>query len=165
MLLISLLACGPTDPVDATDASNPSEPDPTAPSGLCAADQTVTTPIDCADGSRGESPFECVEYTSACEVRVLVDDVWYDLVSIDGLPIGDLIVAARTGCTGGDEDWRKRIAEDLDRVFDAAGCTLGATVDLQVDDGTGVISLTDVPVTEEKRDATKDCWEALDACP
>lgn len=165
MLFLSLSGCGPTDPVDGTDATVDSDTDPSGAPGVCAADQTVTTPIDCADGSRGESPFECVEYTSACEVRVLVDAVWYDLVSIDGLSIGDLVVAARTGCTDGDEDWRKRIAEDLDRVFEAAGCTLGATVDLEVDDGSGVISLADVPVTEENRDATKDCWEALDACP
>ena len=62
--------------------------------------------------------------------------------------------------------WKKRIAEDLDKVFEASGCALRGRVTLELRGDNGrMVSAGGVPVTEENRDAVQACWEARDACP
>lgn len=133
--------------------------------GPCTVPVPLAAPIDCADGSRASVPFTCVEFTPTCDIRVEVDGSWYDLVSIDGAPIADLIAAMKIGCADGELNWRKRFAEDLDKIMEAASCPIGSTVmlGLRRDDGT-VVTLTDVPVSAEKRQATRECWPTHDHC-
>lgn len=81
--------------------------------------------------------------------QVLVNDIWWEWVTLDHRPIGEVIADAKRLDA---RQWQKRLGEDLVDVMTAGGIVVGPTVSLGLRtlDGTGT-STTDVPMTSENR--------------
>lgn len=102
------------------------------------------------------SPFTDMRFEGE-RVFVVVDDVWHELASIEGVDTDDLVKCARQV---DESQWRKRVAEDLVRVLRTCGQSPGATVDLTLigEDGQRV-TLADVAMTEENRRLVYHRWQ------
>lgn len=83
--------------------------------------------------------------------RILLDGAWFELLSINGTSVADVIAASRAAF--GDL-WQKRFDEDLSEVLTAMGSPPGPTVTLGLrDPETGRISTLDAPMTSANRAA------------
>ena len=108
------------------------------------------------------SPFEAVEWNDA-EPHVQVEGAWYELVSIDGTPVEEIVRFcrerySRTSRLQGAE-WRKRFEEDLVEVLHRMERPPdGRHVDLVVGDDSGAeVRLERVEMTAENR---QRIWQA-----
>ncbi|HUR27642.1 MAG TPA: hypothetical protein VM509_05600, partial [Planctomycetota bacterium] len=88
------------------------------------------------------------------EVQVL-DDTWYELVSIAGVETGTLLKDSKRLC--GEAAW-KRLTEDLPALLAALGHEVGESVDLELRDleSKKTSKLAAVKMTRENRKRLKD---------
>jgi hypothetical protein len=102
------------------------------------------------------SPFEAVRWREAApEVRV--KDVWYELLSLNGVSSRDILAFLKS--VEKDEDGRqKRFEEDLVEVLSLMGHEVGKNATLKVRrlDSGKEEELKDVAMTEKNRDALRD---------
>ncbi|NUQ52310.1 MAG: hypothetical protein HUU19_06380 [Phycisphaerales bacterium] len=102
------------------------------------------------EGSDPVSPFDGVRWPAKGEPQVLIGDVWYELVAVEGWPIGQLLSFVETKY--GAARVAKRFEEDLAEVFSAAGRVLPAEVVLRVRlaSGGGEKDVRSVATTERR---------------
>jgi CubicO group peptidase (beta-lactamase class C family) len=104
------------------------------------------------------SPFAAVRW-DADQPEVNVDDEWYKLVSLNGLPASDIVAFSQE--TFGDK-WQKRFEEDLVELLTLMEHAPDDSVTLVVQtlDTSETRTLEDVPMTRANRKAIRDAAEA-----
>lgn len=103
----------------------------------------------------GETPMVMVKVPSYEPNR------WFRLMQVGNVPV-DTLYDAAVRCDPARP--QRRLAEDLRRVFDEAGCELGETTPLLLEDlesGKEVV-LNDVPVTHQNRTRIRDARSEVD---
>jgi RNA polymerase sigma factor (sigma-70 family) len=101
------------------------------------------------------APFTAVRWKGdAAEVQV--ENNWYELVALDGIPVGKIVQFAKAQWPGGDPKqplWKKRMSEDLVEVLTKMDHRPGSTVslDLRRLDGGEAIHLPRVAMTGANR--------------
>jgi len=102
-----------------------------------------------------QAPFAALRWNEETP-EIQVDDHWVQLVSIDAIPVADIVKFSQTN--HGDK-WQKRFGEDLFEMMFHMGHEPGATVDLVVrsPESANTTTLSDVPMTRENRRAI---WKA-----
>jgi hypothetical protein len=82
---------------------------------------------------------------------VRLGDAWFELVSVDGVPVPEIIAAARQSFGAG---WQKRFDEDLVEVMGGMGRTVGPTVTLGLrSPGAGEVVTRTAPMNAQNRAA------------
>ncbi len=106
------------------------------------------------------SPFSAVRWVDA-GYQVEVRARWYELVSLDNVPVSKLLSFARQAYR---DLWQKRIDEDLPEVLAALGHAPRQTVTLELRplDTHEAVMLANVPMTAENRRAI---WEQRRRAP
>jgi hypothetical protein len=114
----------------------------------------------CAQREFDRAPFRAVRWVP----EVNIDGRWYQLRSVDGLAVQDIVEFIRRH---DDDKWARRFAEDLVEVLTNMGNPPGETVKVVVrDPETGKEKTLDkVPLTKANRDAIKKLRRALEARP
>ncbi|GMV94072.1 MAG: hypothetical protein AMXMBFR82_38500 [Candidatus Hydrogenedentota bacterium] len=104
------------------------------------------------------SPFAAVRWQES-QPEVMVDDVWYTLVSLNGVPASDIVAFSQE--TFGDK-WQKRFEEDLVELLTRMGHEPDDTVTLVVQtlDTAETRTLEDVPMTYANRKVIRDAAQA-----
>jgi len=104
------------------------------------------------------SPFAAVRWQES-QPEVMVDDEWYKLVSLNGIPAADIVAFSQE--TFGDK-WQKRFEEDLVELLTLMEHPPDDTVTLVVEtlDTSETRTLEDVPMTRANRKAVRDAAEA-----
>lgn len=97
------------------------------------------------------SPFTQVDFIDG-QITVEYDQIYYELVTIEGIQTQALIDTARQSFG---ESWQKRIAEDITEVLVAAGVTPAETVRLELREleGHTMRTVDQAPMTKENRRA------------
>ena len=109
-------------------------------------------------GHPERSPFAAVRWRQS-RPEVKVDDEWFNLVSLDGVPAAEIVAFSQR--TYGDL-WRKRFEEDLVELLTQMGHEPQETVTLVVQSLTSseTRTLEEVPMTRANRQAIRNAAQA-----
>jgi hypothetical protein len=95
-----------------------------------------------------KSPFAAVRWQES-QPEVRVGDEWFKLVSLDELPVSEIVAFSQRTCG---DTWQKRFEEDLVELLTRMGCPLQDTVRLVVQSLTSseTRTLEGVPMTKRR---------------
>lgn len=115
-----------------------------------------SVPADAPRDPRGEhpmiAPFTGVRWENDLPV-VRVNEKWYGLTAINGIPIAEIMESAREQFGN---RARKRLAEDLPRLMAGMGRPTRRDVTLGLRDADGTVTTRTVRMTEAKRQRVRD---------